>query len=60
MAKVLTIIGMFVAVVVLLIFALDLAIGMPFQKASMIMDIGMVIAALVLGFLSWQTYREQT
>jgi threonine/homoserine/homoserine lactone efflux protein len=60
MAKALTIMGMVVAVLIFCLFALDLAIGTPFEKANMLMDIGAVICALMLGYLSWSTFREQT
>jgi uncharacterized membrane protein YwaF len=60
MPKVLTIIAMVIAGLVLLIFALDAAIGVPFKKASLLMDVGFIICALALGYLSWTTYREQT
>ncbi len=62
MPKALTIVGMFVAALLLLLFALDLALGIPFggSSASSAMDIGMIICGLVLGYLSWSAYREQT
>jgi hypothetical protein len=62
MAKALTVIGMLVAALLLLIFALDLALGIPFggSAASSSMDIGMVICGAVLFYLSWSAYREQT
>ena len=61
MAKALTIIGMLVAALLLLIFALDLALGIPFggSTASSGMDIGMIICGAILFYLSWSTYREQ-
>ena len=61
MPKALTIIGMLVAALLLLIFALDLALGIPFggSSASGTMDIGMIICGAVLFYLSWSTYREQ-
>ena len=58
MPKALTISGMAVAGVLLLIFALDVAIGIPFKKASMAMDIGFIICSLALGYLSWSAYRD--
>ena len=48
MAKAFSVFGMVVSAVFLLVFALDLAIGMPFNKASWVADV------------SWQTYREAT
>jgi hypothetical protein len=61
MPKALTIIGMLVAALLLLIFALDLALGIPFggSSASSTMDIGMLICGAVLFYLSWSTFREQ-
>ena len=59
MPKMLAICGMVVSVVVLLVFGLDLAVGQPFQKISMPMDIGFVVAAVLLAYMSWTTFREQ-
>ena len=58
MPKVMTIMGMAVSVILLLLFGLDLAIGQPFGKASIIMDIGFVVCALLLFYISWATKRE--
>jgi hypothetical protein len=61
MSKALSIIGMLIAFLILLVFVLDLAVGMPFggMKASGTMDIGMIIGAAILAYLSWSAYREQ-
>jgi hypothetical protein len=59
MAKALTILGMLVAVLILLLFTLDLAISVPFGQI-MAMDIGMIISGVVLLYLSWSAFREQT
>ncbi len=59
MEKALTISGMAVSGLTALLFGLDLAIGLPFRGASMAMDIGFVLCALALAYLSWSTYREQ-
>ncbi len=59
MPKALTISGMVVAVSLLLTFGLDLAVGVPFGKASQAMDIAFLICAALLGYVSWNTYREQ-
>lgn len=58
MPKVLTIAGMVVAGLLVLMFGLDLAIGVPFGKASMAMDLAILICAGALGYMSWSTYRE--
>lgn len=59
MPKALCILGMVIAVLLLLLFGLDLAMGIPFSGASGMMDIGFLIAAAILGYLSWATFREQ-
>lgn len=58
MAKGLTIMAMAIAVLVFLLFALDLAIQFPFARASMMMDVTFVICSLVLGYLSWSAFRD--
>jgi len=59
MAKALTILGMLIAVLILLLFTLDLAIQIPFGQI-MTMDIGMILCGGVLLYLSWAAFREQT
>lgn len=59
MPRVLTIVGMSVAGLLLLLFGLDLAIGIPFSKASVMMDLMFLVSAGMLGYMSWTTYREQ-
>jgi hypothetical protein len=59
MPKALTIAGMVVAFLLFCMFGLDLAAGIPFSKASMIMDVLFLLCAGLLGYMSWNTYREQ-
>ncbi|MCC7087390.1 MAG: hypothetical protein IT427_20500 [Pirellulales bacterium] len=59
MAKLLTILGMLVAVLILLLFTLDLALSFPFGQI-MSMDLGMIICGVALLYLSWSAFREQT
>lgn len=61
MSKALAIIGMLVALLILLVFALDMAIGLPFggTKASGAMDIGMIVGAAILAYLGFSAFREQ-
>ncbi len=59
MAKALCILGIAISALVLIVFGLDLAIKTPFNRASMVMDIGFVICSVILGYLSWTTLREQ-
>jgi hypothetical protein len=60
MPKALCIVGMAVAALLVLLFGLDLGLGVPFGGASMLMSIGFIICAVILGYLSWSTFREQT
>jgi hypothetical protein len=53
-----TIVGMVVAGLVGLVFLLDLVAGIPFGGASMMMNIGAIIGAAILGYLSWDAMRD--
>ncbi len=66
MQKGLCIAALTMAVIVFAIFLADLVFGLlgmmnlaPFKYANMIMDIVFVVCSLVVGLLSWFTYREQ-
>ena len=59
MPKALCIVGTVVAVLLLLIFGLDLATGIPFNTASKTMDGAIIVCSLLLAYLSWSTMREQ-
>lgn len=59
MPKVLCLTGMVIAILILVLFLLDLAFGLLFDRISMLMDIVFVISALGLGYISWSTLREQ-
>lgn len=58
MPKALCITGTVIAVLLLLIFGIDIAVGFPFKGVSPMMDIGMIVAAIFLGYMSWSTLRE--
>ena len=59
MSKALTIFGMVVAGLLGLMFALDMIVGIPFQGAKIVgMDIGGLLAAAILGYLSFTSFRE--
>ena len=59
MPKVLCMTGMVIAILILVLFLLDLAVAFPFQRVSAFMDVMFVVCALGFGFLSWSTLREQ-
>jgi hypothetical protein len=60
MAKGLTIVAMAVAVLVLLLFALDLAVKFPFTRARTWMDVVFALCAAGLAYLSWSAFKELT
>ena len=47
-----------VAILIFALFGLDLIVGIPFRKASILMDIAFVVCSMLLGLISWTTYRE--
>ncbi len=59
MPKALCMSGMVVAILIAILFLLDLAIKFPFQRVSILMDVSLLICAAILGLISWFTYREQ-
>jgi hypothetical protein len=59
MPKALCLTGMVIAIVVFLLFLLDLILKVPFQRANLVMDLVFVLCAGTLGFISWTTFREQ-
>jgi len=58
MSKAMPILGMVVAGLVGLAFLLDLAVGIPFDGANWVMDVGALLAAAILGYLSWDALRD--
>ena len=59
MPKALCLVGMVVAVLLLLVFGLDLALTFPFHRFSWTMDIGLLLCSLALGYVSWTALKEQ-
>jgi hypothetical protein len=59
MSKAMTIAGMVVAALVFLLFVLDLLLGIPFNTGMNAMHIGALLAAAILGYVSFSTFREQ-
>ena len=58
MSKVLCYSGIATAGMLLILFFLDLAIGVPFKKADMVMDIVFLVSSTGLGLISWLTLKE--
>jgi hydrogenase/urease accessory protein HupE len=59
MPKALCILAMAVAGLLVLLFGLDLGLSVPFGRESIAMDVGFVIASVLLGYVGWATWREQ-
>ena len=62
MPKALCMTGLFIAILILVLSLLDLFGPLsiaPLRKASPMMDIVFAICAAALGYLSWETRREQ-
>jgi hypothetical protein len=58
MAKGLTIASIVIAVLILVVFALDLALKFPFSRANVMMDITFILCAAALGYISWTTLKD--
>lgn len=62
MPKALCMSGMVVAILIAILFLWDLAAPAtmaPFRKASIVMDVALLVCAAFLGLISWMTLREQ-
>ena len=59
MPRLMCVIGIIVAILLVLLFGLDAFLKVPFAAASMTMNVAMIIAGVVLGYVSWATLREQ-
>jgi len=59
MPKALCMSGLVVSGLVIILFAADLAVGIPFRRASVMMDVSLLASAALLGLISWFTLREQ-
>ncbi len=59
MPKALSFIGIVVSALLLLVFGLDLAVGIPFKGANSMMSVSFIVFSAILGYLSWSTLREQ-
>ncbi|MBI3861622.1 MAG: hypothetical protein HY290_06975 [Planctomycetia bacterium] len=50
--------SMGVAGLVALLSILDLSVNFPFAGYSLTLDIMLLVASAIVGYLSWETYRE--
>jgi hypothetical protein len=65
MPKILCLTGLVVSGLIAIIFFMDLAFGLlgmsslaPFKLASPLLDSVMLLSSVVLGYLSWTSFRE--
>ena len=58
MAKAMSIAGMIVAGLLALVFIADLALGIPFNRVGPLTDVGFLASASILGYLSWNAFRD--
>lgn len=52
-SKLMPLVGMIVSGLIGILFLADLAAAFPFRRVSIALDIGFVIASLILSYLSW-------
>ena len=53
MSKILALAGLIVSGLVTILFVADLAAGFPFQRVSVAVDVGFILAGLIVAYLSW-------
>lgn len=58
MPKALTILGFVIAILILILFVADLAIGFPFDRHFIVIDICFILSALMLGYMSWNALKD--
>lgn len=58
MARAMTVAGMVIAGLIVLVFGMDLALGVPFERASPTFDIGLLVCGLALLYSSWNAFRD--
>jgi hypothetical protein len=45
--------GLIIAGLVAVLFIADLAVGFPFRRVSIAVDLGFLVASLLLAYMSW-------
>ena len=59
MGKAMSVAGMVIGGLLALMFALDLALRVPFGRAAGVMpDLGLAICGGILAYLGWNAFRE--
>jgi hypothetical protein len=52
-SKAMPFVGMIVSGLVAILFLADLAAGFPFQRVTILADIGFIISSVILAYMSW-------
>lgn len=58
MSKVMPFVGMVMSGLVAILFLADLAAGFPFQRVSVLTDIGFIISSGILAYMSWMIMEK--
>lgn len=53
MSKSMPFVGMIMSGLVAILFLADLAAGFPFQRVSVVTDIGFIVSSAILAYMSW-------
>ncbi|RLS35789.1 MAG: hypothetical protein DWH79_01200 [Planctomycetota bacterium] len=53
MTKFLPLTGMIISGLIGILFLADLAVGFPFSRVSLPLDVGFLVSSLILAYLSW-------
>jgi len=51
---------MIVAGIVGVLFLADLAVGFPFRRVSVMLDVGFIVTSLILAYLSWSIVEKSS
>ena len=49
--------GFSTAVLLFLVYSLDIIAGFPFERSNILVDVSFIICSLLLGYVSWDTWR---
>ena len=58
MLKAMPFVGMVVSGLVAIMFLADLAAGFPFQRVSILTDVGFIVSSGVLAYMSWSIMEK--
>lgn len=56
--KILTVVAMAIALFLAVVFAADLVLGVPFNRAALLLDVGLLIACLLILWQGVETFLQ--